>query len=307
MSRSIIAIDDTGSPGKSTRSRFLHPDRKTFVAMLFTPAQREAAEAELPECLEYVREFCPIQEFHFVELYNRTGNFRGLTDAHAKAILFAFCEIFSTYRPPVLVQTCDPDFFRKNGMSIRGAPKLDGLRVADHKQFALLFLLMRCKWYLEKHPVEFPRPIDVVIDEGVYKAGHRQPTHVLKDIASDGVLTFTNSKTAPVLQLADFAAFALNRMQLLSVKGKDRTAFDNEVLEVFGRANINYVNIEKVSSTLEELDAEAYDYGLHTNHAINGALARQQALERLQRGNPGYKAWRTVGTAARYRNGLTGH
>jgi hypothetical protein len=78
----------------------------------------------------------------------------------------------------------------------------------------------------------------------------------------------------------------LNRMQLLSVKGRDRTAFDDEVLEVLGRANINFVNIEKVTFNLAEWDAEAYDYGLHTNHAMTGALARQQALERLQRGKP---------------------
>ena len=64
------------------------------------------------------------------------------------------------------------------------------------------------------------------------------------DAFSDGQICFAKSSSIYPIQLADFAAFSLNRVQLIG--GRDqRSSLDKRLLEILSSFAFNYVNIEK--------------------------------------------------------------
>jgi hypothetical protein len=69
----------------------------------------------------------------------------------------------------------------------------------------------------------------------------------------DGLICFARSSSILPLQLADFAAFALNRTQLLIGKEK-LSPLDKTLLKILSPIAWNYQNIEKRVIRSEELD-----------------------------------------------------
>jgi hypothetical protein len=60
-----------------------------------------------------------------------------------------------------------------------------------------------------------------------------------------------SSTTVLPLQLADFAAYALNRQQILRGR-KKLSALDRTLLGIFTRASLNFQNIPTVSVEIDE-------------------------------------------------------
>src|SRR5262249_46662510 len=91
------------------------------------------------------------------------------------------------------------------------------------EDLALFFLLLRIKWYLEKEYAG-GRQARVFVDEGFKKNGVaiRMPRFARQ--FADGLVCFARSDTILPIQLADFAAFALNRNQILLSKPGDRAS-----------------------------------------------------------------------------------
>ena len=280
----LVAIDDTGSPGCKITSRFLHPKRKSYVAMILTPKEREYAQKQFEGCFDFLKNEIGKSEFHFADIYNRRGEWKDADERVVLAIFSTFAEIFHNFRCPFIVQTCDPNFFRNNGIIIKGKVRIDGLDLHKYEDFALFFLLMRCKWFLLEK--KYPLPADFVIDEGRYKKGHKQESKLLKGVASNNQFVFKSSKDFILLQLVDFAAFCLNRMQLLLVKGKERTNVDEEFLKIISYANLNFVNLKKIGFDMNEIkkiDREWYDYFQYQVRVRDGSWERKQILEEMER------------------------
>lgn len=280
----LVAIDDTGSPGCKITSRFLHEKRKSYVAMILNPQERKYAQEQFEGCLDFLKNELGKTEFHFADIYNRRGEWKDVNEKTVLAIFSAFAEIFRNFRCPFIVQTCDPNFFRNNGIIIKGKIRIDGLDLYKYEDFALFFLLMRCKWFLLER--DYRLPADFVIDEGRYKNGHNQKSILLKGIASNDQFVFRSSQDFILLQLADFAAFCLNRMQHLLVKGRKRTKFDEEFLKIISHANLNFVNIEKVEfdeSGIKKINGEWYDYFQYQVRVRNGSWERKQMLEEMEK------------------------
>jgi hypothetical protein len=152
--------------------------------------------------------------------------------------------IFATYRFQVLVQTFDPD----NAADIHTRANLPDsfgpLRLNDHKDLALVFALLRVRWHL-KTLDRGKATACVVVDEGRLTSGKAIVIPGLAPIFCAGAILFANSRLVQPIQLADFAAFVMNRWQLLRVKDK-LTDLDKTFLEIVSPTSECFINIDYV-------------------------------------------------------------
>lgn len=240
-----VFIDDTGSPGLITPG--LHAKRKSWAAVLVPPAQMVEVMDQLPSSLLFLKKLgIDDPEFHFTDIWARHGDYSKL-DLQARLGIFRFMAyIFATYRFPVIVQTFNPD----NATDIQNQadwPRDFGpLKFSNHEDLALIFLIMRVRRYL-KTLGDGNATACVVVDEGRLKDGTAIAHPDLAPVFCAGAILFASSRKVHAIQLADFAAFALNRSQLLRVK-KKLTDLDKTLLQIFSPVAECFINIDIVRS-----------------------------------------------------------
>lgn len=229
-----VFIDDTGSPGMPNTPAGLHPDRKSWVAVVIPPKQVSPIAINLNEAIDALGSDLGLEEYHFVDIYSGKGPFREVSMDKRMQIFKMFAALFYIHEPAIYVQTFDPVVHGQLAAATL-PPKLP--KVADcfdmhsYKDAALWLLLVRVRDHLmEKRSSKNHRAM-VVIDEGLKKAGSCVEVDVLDDVFLDGRLHFEKSFLSPMLQLADFAAFCLNRSQNI-IRKDNRSDLDFSFLRI---------------------------------------------------------------------------
>lgn len=236
-----VFIDDTGSPGLATTSSKLHPERKSWIAVIIPPFQMAEVLSELPKCLQGLHELIGATEFHFTDIHQGINQFKGI-DLSIRLNLFRFMAyIFQHYNFPVIVQTFDPltlNNLKKVGANTEKVGPFDLRKPSDA---ALIFLLTRVKWYMESSGRK-DSIARVFVDEGFKKNGTAicLPSFFL--VFADGLICFGSSVSVMPLQLADFAAFVLNRQQLL-INKDIMSDLDISFLRIIESVSLNFQNI----------------------------------------------------------------
>lgn len=218
-----IAIDDTYGPDKDTGSTYVTGKRRTHVALVFQDSEVNYVCAQIKECLAQVRESLGIvaPEFHFVDLYNRKGPWANLADDANLRILAFFAEIYQEYRWPVFVQTVDSRTLQDHGIK-KLVGKIDGLDLSNDADLSLYMTLIKIK----RKYIDYPEPLKLYMDEGRYSAGHTFGSAIFDEWPDKYEGIYASSAKEPLLQLADFVAFCINRSTHLSTKPK-RSPVDN--------------------------------------------------------------------------------
>ncbi len=245
-----IFIDDTGSPGITNPPANYHPGRKSWVAVVIPPHHIAEVLDQMPMALSELKRLIGADEFHFTDIYSGKNQYKNV-DLQLRLKLFEFmAHIFSKYEFPILVQTIDPDSLAdahlRSGYHLPDSfPPFDFAKSSD---FALFMLLIRVKLYL-KSAVSFTNnKACVFIDEGFRKAGAVLHLPSFNDVFVDGLVCFSDSSSLYPIQLADFAAFSLNRSQLVGGRAI-RSSLDSRFLEILEPIVFNYINIEKKVSS----------------------------------------------------------
>src|SRR5205823_12043289 len=88
-----VFIDDTGSPGMPNTPAKLHPDRKSWVAVIVLPAQIQSVSAAVNEALDALRCDLGVNEFHFKDVYAGKGPFRAVSIDERLVIFQLFADI----------------------------------------------------------------------------------------------------------------------------------------------------------------------------------------------------------------------
>lgn len=239
-----VFIDDTGSPGLNTPG--LHAQRKSWVAVLVPPQQIAEVMDQIPNALSFLRELGLNEpEFHFADIWAGRGEFRKL-DLQQRLGIFRFmAHIFATYRFPVLVQTFDPENAADIHSRSEWPESFGPLKFSNHEDLALIFVLVRVQLHLMSLEGGSATAC-IVVDEGRLSSGK---TIVLPGLAPTffaGAILFANSRLVHPIQLADFAAFVMNRWQLLRVKDS-LTELDKTLLEIVSPIGERFVNIDTIS------------------------------------------------------------
>lgn len=234
-----VFIDDSGSPGLNTPG--LHSQRKTWIALVVPPHLVADLMDQLPEALSLLRELgLKDPEFHFADIWAGKGEYRKLDLQGRLAIFRCMSEIFVTLQLKVFVQTLDP----QNAAALRDRadwlPESVGpLKLSNNEDLALFFLLYR----VHEHLKGVNATACVVVDEGRLKSGSWINWSV-PTFCAGGVL-FASSRLVPLIQLADFAAYILNRAQLLRVKDR-LNELDKTLLRIISPTTECFVNISSV-------------------------------------------------------------
>lgn len=256
--RPCVLIDDSGTPGQQAGSPHLHPDRKTWVAVITTPRQTREVCEQMPGALHGLKLRTRAAEFHFTEIYRGAGAFKH-TPIKLRLALFAFMRhIFTTYMFPVIVQTLSPTNLNEVRHRASFPDKVGPFDMTQPTDMALLFLLFRVKGYLCEQRAEFPCPAYVALDEGFYPAGRSitlpNQDHVFH---RSRLFTVRSCEFLPV-QLADFASFCVSRTQWLMAKQK-RSRADNAFLRIIADLRINVVNLPETYADLATWAPRNYD------------------------------------------------
>src|SRR4030042_881528 len=118
--RSCVLIDDSGTPGQIAGSKYLDPNRKTWVAVLISHLQIREVCDQFPGALDKLTTLTRATEFHFMEAYRGSGQFKSVAFKVRLALFEFMRNIFVHYMFPVIVQTFDPHDLSE----IRGRAKL---------------------------------------------------------------------------------------------------------------------------------------------------------------------------------------
>ncbi|ODT82156.1 MAG: hypothetical protein ABS69_05360 [Nitrosomonadales bacterium SCN 54-20] len=172
--------------------------------------------------------------------------------------------IFAKNQYPIIFQTLDP--VGANAFSnSKFQRKLGPVDLRKYDELALWVLLIHIQNYISNQSNQVPAPIHVVLDESEKWKDSRSidvRETVSRPSAFAGQMIYSlNSKGFPLIQLADFAAFTINRQQwLMSLAPEKITDFDGEFLHIVSRANLNLVNLPKVAINLNKWQPEEYDF-----------------------------------------------
>jgi len=245
-----VFIDDTGSPGLHSTPHGLNPDRKSWVAVVVDKSLMPEVWRQLHLALEELQALVPCRELHFANIYMGRSSFKGLDWKIRMAIFRFMVHLFKEYNLQIIVQTLTPESLPEwrsfLNISLR---KLALFDLNSHVDLALFILLIRVRAYLKEEFLDGQRLARVFVDEGFKKDGRAMLLKPFDDVFADGLVCFARSDTILPIQLADFAAFCLNRSQLLLDKPKLEHR-DREFLEITSPITENYRNLNNMTVAL---------------------------------------------------------
>lgn len=238
-----VFIDDTGSPGLINTPQHLHPNRKTWVAVIVPSNQIGEVLNQFPNAIEELQFHTGAQEFHFNEIFGGENEYADTNPSIRVALFEFFAFLFEEYKFPILVQTLDPNILSQIEKSEHSLPNVTQFDFSKHEDIALIFLLNRVKKFYEQN--YSGDNAYVFVDEGFLKNGNAISIPGFKPTFRKGLINFSDSKDILPIQLADFAAFGLNRTQLLL--GEEKISEGNrKFLEIYSRIADNFINIDKI-------------------------------------------------------------
>ena len=230
----FIAIDDTYGPETLTNSSYVTGLRRTHVAVVFPDDKVKEIQDLVKKNLEAIKSiagFSPV-EFHFVDIYNRKSPWDVLPDKENLRLIEKFVDIYRSYRWRVFLQTIDVRTLRDHGIG-KFEGKIDGLDLSKPADLSLLWLLLKIKSAFKASPEE----ICLLLDEGRKKPGAPFGNAIFKDWPARFNGRYAASSAEPLLQIADFVAFCINRSTHLAFKEK-RTEIDYWFLGAVGSMDI---------------------------------------------------------------------
>lgn len=263
-----VFIDDTGTPGQTSSSRHLHSDRKSWVAVLLTPEQMHEVYKEMPMAIKEFKKQFGVGEFHFTDIYSGKKAFKGI-DLNLRLSIFKFMAyIFSQYRFPIIIQTVNPDNISEHQHKLAQITinEFNPMKPAD---FALLLLLNYICKYLSDNMTVFTKLAYFFVDEGFRKADVSVTIPILNNVAVDSSMHFAESSNIFPLQLADFAAFSINRIQWILAK-KHRTSLDDRLLHILQGADFQVINLPKVEIDISSWSYEDYNAFIENDRKNKG-------------------------------------
>lgn len=234
-----IAIDDTYGGSDKDLSKYVTNSRRTHVGVIFNDDDVESIRYQVRAWLKQASKVIGVDlcEFHFVDIYNRYGDWSSVNNGFNLFIFKLFADIYTLYRWEVVVQTIDDRTFndhpeeKKIITDIANSGKLAGFDFSKREDISLF-------WVMTKIKKRFPptEDVNIYIDEGIRKSGGSIGSEIFNDRKFKS--EFVSSKDEPLIQIADFMAFSLNRVTNLSMKEK-RSDVDNWFIRTIGGMPLN--------------------------------------------------------------------
>jgi len=246
-----IAIDDTYGPIDAQPTKYVTGARRTYVAVEFPDKHVEEIRDGVRVCLAEMPALLGVSpsEFHFADIYNRKGVWKNVSAGQNLRIFSFFADIYRRYRWNVHIQTVDERTLADHNLEIKG--KIDGIDLAERDGQALLFLLTKIKSVIPPAP----NKLTLRIDAGRNAPGSPFANTLFGEWGDQYDGQFAASDAEPLIQIADFLAFSINRNTHLQIK-PHRTEIDWEFMELITSMNIQSPDFPQVKAKRQSLGSD---------------------------------------------------
>ncbi|OME78750.1 hypothetical protein BK120_23765 [Paenibacillus sp. FSL A5-0031] len=239
-----VFIDETGIPNKE--------DKKTWVAVIINPTIMREIFVSIDNVIKGASDFTELElkELHFVDIYNGKKGYRDIPFGKRLVIFKVLVDLFKHYNLPILVQSMSPEILQKFEIIYsQGITSFGPFDLTNYNDMGLFYLLQKVKHYILEHRNNNHELARVFIDENYKKNGIGIQSPLFKDVFLDSGVFFGDSADITPIQLADFAAFSLNRTQLF-VKSSEPKRRDVSLLEILSPLAEQYIDIDKIKATI---------------------------------------------------------
>ncbi|MBY3101305.1 DUF3800 domain-containing protein [Rhizobium laguerreae] len=275
--RGAIYVDDSGNPGAESGSDFLPSARKSWTAVIVPSVIAAHVQAGMDIFLNGVRGEFGVAELHFTEIFSNKGAWRRVSVERRAEVINLMADVMAKLGLPIVHQTV-ADF-----TMLDHAKRLIEGRTGDWdlEDISHLGLLMLCSG-VSRHirtmagdsPDDFNLPFPLYMDEGIMPAGGQRTLPNWGDVIEGPKACFRNSADVAGLQLADFAAFVINRSQWISATRTLGPISPAEDVILRAAAGLNIVNLPFHSVAPEEFGRETYEERLVADRVANGLTPR---------------------------------
>lgn len=269
-----IYIDDTGTSGLTSASKYSSPQMKSWYAVILKPSDRVIASNFMSNCLKYLKKDYNANEFHFKDIYHGKNEFKDISLDVRLNIFREFASFFKRYNFPILCQTFSLEDYERNKLIKRNdIQAVDNFNLNNFSDFGLYHLMM----LIRKHVADsrlYPRPFEIMIDQDGKKVNVSRIVDLFGDDLLNRRIQYKSSADTPLIQLADFAAYCLNKLKwILQKKKQDEKELDITFREICSHANFNTLNMIKKITPKEENLASEYDNILQEAYSKNSSLS----------------------------------
>lgn len=243
-----VFVDDTGSQGQTQGLRHMPDDRYTWVGLVVPPLMGAYVFEQMDRCLNLVKSYADVDEFHFAEIYGGTKEWKGVDISTRLGIFSAFSSIVKRENFRLFNQTLWDDHEALRYFS-RTIPVIFGKKVNNPEICSLVILMTKIREFLEEQKWHNAM---IVVDEGIARAGTSKKCNGLWPIFRFGEIHFASSKEVSPLQLADLSAYVLNRNQVIvgRYNTKKLSPIDLEFIKAVQPILDCYDKVEKRNVTL---------------------------------------------------------
>ena len=233
----------------------------SWCAILLNEKQHLSALNFMSRELKELYRQLKLDEFHFTDIFSGKGIYRHVEnrlDFFKEFSAFSALEQFVVFFQSFGEDDYDRLRLRKTQVTI------DGFKLYDYSDFALYNLILQIGRYLYFNS-DYSKPCRIVIDEGRCKNNSLQNCSILGNLLDDRKILYKSSKEEPLLQLADFTAFTLNRFNWLMMK-EGLNEYDKEFLEIVSFANFNAPFSKKVEFKINNDLKQRYEQFLDASY-----------------------------------------
>lgn len=241
--KGLIMMDDGGSTIHTSEGP---QKRQTWVAVLIPPDQAEQSIDQMEGLVSEIHARFGARELHANEIFQRKGPWADVPIGTLKGVVAAVAEIFRMMDFPIIVQT----FWRGNesyekivretsDAQIKLMKRELGIDFRSPKDLAFTYCIHRCRNFLEGgyHASDW----EIFADAGMMRPGQTTRAPVRWGDSNFKTVHFEDSEICPLVQLADYAAYFMNRSQQIA-HSDTLSVHDEELLDILG-AKLNFVNI----------------------------------------------------------------
>ncbi len=273
-----IYLDDSGNPGTKSGSDFLPWSRKAWTAVIVPSTIAAEIQEGMEIFLDGVRGEFGVDELHFTEIFRGKGLWRTVPGGERAKIIYMMSQLMDRFGLPVVQQSVSE--FTRADHPATGRPFRTGeWNTANLSHFGLLMLCSQVSKSVRdlraRSPQDFDIPLPLFADEGILPAGRDRALPNWADVIEGPKVRFRNSADIPGLQLADFAAFVINRTQwIAATKEAGRSISPDEQLILRASAALNVLNLTPQSIPIEEFGRAGYEERLSADRVSKGLNPR---------------------------------
>ena len=227
-----VVVDDTGSPG-GAGYRYLPRDRKTWVGVIIPPDRCAKALDAVKNVTSEINQKIKISELHFVDIFGGRKQYKDLSWDERLSIFSIMTDLFLSLKLGCILQS---SFTAAEAVACRLAldlpSQLKPFNLNKVEDLALFVLLVKIDVAIRRDGATPAQKAYCFIDEGWKKKnlGVQFVPGFLDSFAGNSLM-FGRSSELPLLQLADFAGFVVNRSQIIYGRN-EMNKYDLEFMSV---------------------------------------------------------------------------